>query len=107
MKRAGAWGAEKCPAGLGFPWKNSSLAGLLQAARWAEETSGRPQVSCWGLPEGFSPAAWRVPGEEAEDLSGPAEAFLPVLGFVFALQAALAKAVVVPCSPQPGPFLCD
>lgn len=58
----------------------------------------------WGLLEGFGPALWHVLGEEAEDLSGPTEAFLPNMDFVCSLQAFLAKAVVFFCSLQPVPF---
>lgn len=104
MKVAGALGTEKCPAGLGFLWKNSRLAGLLQVAHWDEKTSGEPHVVL-GVPEGFGPTAWCVTGEESNTFSGPAEAFLPMLGFGLSLQAFLTKAFVFPCSPQP--FLCD
>lgn len=61
-------------------------------------------VLCWGPFEGFGPALWHALHEEAEDLSGPTEAFLTSMDFVCSLQALLAKAVAFFCSPQPVPF---
>lgn len=88
MKVAGALGTKKCPAGLGFLWKNSSLAGLLQVAHWAEKTSGGPHVVLGG-PRGFQPHGLACHWGRSNDPLGPAEAFLPMLGFGLSLQAFL------------------
>jgi len=90
MKQVGAWRAKKCPTGLGFLWKNPSLAGLLRAAPWAEKTSGRPRVML-GVSGGFQPCSLACPWGRGRGPLGACRGFLGRAGFSFSIVSLLGE----------------